>query len=97
MIVSLSLKLFHEALRFPFGSAVSRFAGRRSHSHYWLHREAGLLCWIDDLDRSSLDCSKRLNRPKTEAGKPILLLNDHPRDQWISQQRQQLRTTIIDA
>jgi hypothetical protein len=44
MIVLLGLKLFHEALRFPFGSALSRFAGRRLNRQYWLNREAGLLC-----------------------------------------------------
>jgi hypothetical protein len=44
MIVFLGLRLFHKALRCPFGSALPRFAGRRSKSQYWLNREAGFLC-----------------------------------------------------
>jgi hypothetical protein len=43
-----------------------------------------VLCWIDQLDRSSFDFSQRLDKPETEAGLPILQLNDHICNQWIS-------------
>jgi len=58
MIVFLGLKLFHEALRFPFGPALSVEPGAdRIDTTGYIVKQVffAVLRWIDYLDRSSLD------------------------------------------
>src|SRR6266566_8236321 len=54
-----------------------------------------VVCWIDHFDGSSLDFQRGLDKPETKAGEPILMFNHEPRNERISEQRQQLRTAII--